>query len=71
MCSDLKMASRSSSVMSFADKDTAKGTNRRSSLNIKQKVVLSAEQQKVLEMVTVDGKSLFFTGSAGEPRSNH
>ena len=34
-------------------------------LNIKQKITLSVEQQKVLAMV-VDGKNMFFTGSAGE-----
>jgi len=36
-----------------------------SSLNIKQKVLLSPEQQKILHMVTNENKNVFFTGSAG------
>jgi len=35
-------------------------------LNIKQKIVLSTEQQKVLSHVVAEGKNIFFTGSAGE-----
>jgi hypothetical protein len=35
-------------------------------LNIKQKVVLSPEQQRILKLVVEDGKSVFFTGSAGD-----
>lgn len=35
-------------------------------LNVKQQIVLSQEQQKVLKMVDVERKSVFFTGSAGE-----
>ena len=38
-------------------------------MNIKQKVVLSSEQQRVLQLVVNDGKSLFFTGSAGTGKS--
>ncbi|WRT70775.1 uncharacterized protein IL334_007774 [Kwoniella shivajii] len=38
-------------------------------LNIKQKVVLSAEQQKVMQLVVAEGKSIFFTGSAGTGKS--
>lgn len=34
-------------------------------VNIKQKVLLSLEQQKVLQFVVGDGKNVFFTGSAG------
>jgi type IV secretory pathway ATPase VirB11/archaellum biosynthesis ATPase len=35
-------------------------------MDIKQKVILSPEQQMVLKLVVDDGKSVFFTGSAGE-----
>lgn len=35
------------------------------SMNIKQKVILSPEQQMVLKLVVDDGKNVFFTGSAG------
>jgi hypothetical protein len=38
-----------------------------SSLNIRQKVALSSEQQRVLQMVVEEGKNVFFTGSAGSP----
>ena len=34
-------------------------------INIKQRIVLSNEQKEVLNMVVKEGKSLFFTGSAG------
>lgn len=34
-------------------------------MDIKQKVILSPEQQMVLKLVVDDGKSVFFTGSAG------
>ena len=37
-------------------------------LDIKQKVLLSPEQQMVLKMVVEDGKNVFFTGSAGKSR---
>lgn len=36
-----------------------------SSMDIKQKVLLSPEQQMVHKLVVEDGKSVFFTGSAG------
>ncbi|KAL8278375.1 hypothetical protein RQP46_009267 [Phenoliferia psychrophenolica] len=39
------------------------------SMNIKQKVVLSPEQQMVLKLVVDDGKNVFFTGSAGTGKS--
>ncbi|WWC92397.1 uncharacterized protein L201_007354 [Kwoniella dendrophila CBS 6074] len=39
------------------------------SLNIKQKVTLSAEQQKVMSLVIGEGKNIFFTGSAGTGKS--
>lgn len=35
------------------------------SMDIKQKVVLSPQQQRVLKLVVEEGKSVFFTGSAG------
>lgn len=35
-------------------------------MNILQKISLSQEQQKVLQLVVEDGKNIFFTGSAGE-----
>ena len=35
-------------------------------MNIKQKVVLSNEQQQVMQSVVGEGKNIFFTGSAGE-----
>ncbi|ORX40955.1 hypothetical protein BD324DRAFT_29926 [Kockovaella imperatae] len=34
-------------------------------MNIKQKIVLSTEQQQVLQLVVAEGKNMFFTGSAG------
>ena len=34
-------------------------------IDIKQKVVLSPEQQVVLKLVVEEGKNVFFTGSAG------
>lgn len=37
-------------------------------VNIKQKLVLSGEQQKVLQLVVSEGKNMFFTGSAGASR---
>lgn len=37
-----------------------------SGLDIKQKLVLSLEQQKVLSHVVAEGKNIFFTGSAGK-----
>jgi PIF1-like helicase len=40
-------------------------------LNIKQKVVLSPEQQRILKFVVEDGKNVFFTGSAGENPSHY
>lgn len=36
-------------------------------VQIDQKLRLSTEQQKVLKLVVDEGKSVFFTGSAGEP----
>ncbi|WVW80758.1 hypothetical protein I302_102744 [Kwoniella bestiolae CBS 10118] len=39
------------------------------SLNIKQKVALSAEQQKVMQLVVSEGQNIFFTGSAGTGKS--
>lgn len=36
-------------------------------LDIRQKMVLSPEQQQVLRMVVDKGESVFFTGSAGKP----
>ena len=38
----------------------------RMAMNIKQKVVLSNEQQQVLQLVVGEVKNIFFTGSAGE-----
>ncbi len=38
---------------------------RKKQLTIKQQIVLSEEQKKVLSMVVDEGKSVFFTGSAG------
>ena len=40
-----------------------------STLNIRQKVTLSSEQQKVLQLVVSGGQSVFFTGSAGTGKS--
>ncbi|GAA5871985.1 hypothetical protein JCM16303_000935 [Sporobolomyces ruberrimus] len=39
------------------------------SMDIKQKVILSPEQQMVHKLVVDDGKSVFFTGSAGTGKS--
>ncbi|WWC65256.1 uncharacterized protein I303_107873 [Kwoniella dejecticola CBS 10117] len=45
------------------------GRSAGSSLNIKQKVTLSAEQQMVMQLVVAEGKNIFFTGSAGTGKS--
>ncbi|OCF54639.1 ATP-dependent DNA helicase PIF1 [Kwoniella mangroviensis CBS 10435] len=45
------------------------GRSSGSTLNIKQKVTLSAEQQKVMQLVVAEGKNIFFTGSAGTGKS--
>lgn len=34
-------------------------------MNIKQRLTLSDEQKRVLQMVVEEGKNVFFTGSAG------
>lgn len=47
---------------------TGSSSSDRRKLNIKQRITLSLEQQKVLAMV-VDGKNMFFTGSAGTGKS--
>jgi hypothetical protein len=44
----------------------ADSANASKGLTIKQKIELSREQQRVLQMVVKEGKSVFFTGSAGE-----
>lgn len=44
---------------------TSKPKGKSGSLNIKQQIVLSGEQQKILKMVVQEGKNVFFTGSAG------
>ncbi|ORY31269.1 PIF1-like helicase-domain-containing protein [Naematelia encephala] len=41
----------------------------KATISIKQKVSLSAEQQKVLSLVVDEGKNVFFTGSAGTGKS--
>ena len=56
-------ATRKGSGDSEGGKSTAKAGA--PGLNIKQKLALSAEQQQILALV-VDGKNVFFTGSAGE-----
>lgn len=38
-------------------------------VNVKQQLILSPEQQRVLQMVTQEKKSVFFTGSAGTGKS--
>ena len=48
-----------------SNRSNSAGTNA-PGLNIKQKMVLSSEQQKVLSLVVAEGKNIFFTGSAGE-----
>ncbi|WVQ85854.1 hypothetical protein IAT38_008022 [Cryptococcus sp. DSM 104549] len=57
--------SRTTSTSDAAPAKPVKG----SGLNIKQKVTLSTEQQKVLQMVVGEGKNMFFTGSAGTGKS--
>ena len=44
---------------------SSKGKGNGKLVNIKQQIVLSAEQTKVLRMVVDEGKNVFFTGSAG------
>lgn len=56
--------SRSISAEASSSKDKGKGKNA-GSLNVKQQLVLSTEQQKVLKLVVDGGKNVFFTGSAG------
>ncbi|WVR08671.1 hypothetical protein IAU60_005729 [Kwoniella sp. DSM 27419] len=48
---------------------SAAGPSSGPGLSIKQKVTLSAEQQKVLSLVVQEGKNIFFTGSAGTGKS--
>lgn len=38
----------------------------RPTVNIRNQLVLSTEQQEVLRMVVDQGRNIFFTGSAGE-----
>jgi len=51
---------------SATSKRTNSASSSTSTISIKQKVVLSAEQQKVLTLVVQEGKNIFFTGSAGK-----
>lgn len=61
-----KVARSTSATPSEGGKEKGKGKgNGIGPLNVKQQIVLSAEQQKVLKMVVNDRKSVFFTGSAG------
>ena len=49
------------------DDNKGKGkSNKPGSVNIKQQIILSAEQLQVLKTVVDGGKNVFFTGSAGE-----
>jgi hypothetical protein len=62
-----KVARASSATPSDSGKGKGKSTgNGIGPLNVKQQIMLSAEQQKVLTMVTKERKSVFFTGSAGK-----
>ena len=54
--------SRTSTVVKTVGQDANLASK---SLNIKQKVILSPEQQRVLQLVVEEGKNVFFTGSAG------
>lgn len=47
--------------ISLDDENLPKGKSRK-----KEKIQLSDEQKKVLDMVVRDGKNVFFTGSAGK-----
>ncbi|WVN85357.1 uncharacterized protein L203_100502 [Cryptococcus depauperatus CBS 7841] len=49
--------------------EVLKPNTRTTKINIKQKVALSNEQQRVLSLVVDEGKSVFFTGSAGTGKS--
>lgn len=59
---------RSESSTSAGSKGKSKKTSGTGigSLNVRQQIVLSAEQQKVLKMVVEERKNVFFTGSAGQ-----
>lgn len=57
------------SKISLPPLTTARGANTDATLNIRQKVILSSEQRNVLNMVVDQGRSVFFTGSAGTGKS--
>lgn len=54
---------------SLTPKENAQPKSTSSALNIKQRVTLSEEQQKVLSLVVQQQKNVFFTGSAGTGKS--
>jgi ATP-dependent DNA helicase PIF1 len=61
--------SSTASKISLPPLTTARGANTDATLNIRQKVILSSEQRNVLNMVVDQGRSVFFTGSAGTGKS--
>ncbi|RXK41952.1 hypothetical protein M231_00673 [Tremella mesenterica] len=52
-----------------ARSNSNKSTKSGGVMDIRQKIVLSTEQQKVLSLVVAEGKNIFFTGSAGTGKS--
>lgn len=66
---DTAASYRTSAKMTVPTPTTARGANLDPTLNIRQKVVLSSEQRNVLNMVVDQGRSVFFTGSAGTGKS--
>lgn len=63
-CRSAKKAMVRNGIENSDSKTSRKGSNNSAS-NIRQKMVLSNEQQKVLQYVVAEGKNIFFTGSAG------
>lgn len=70
-CSGARKAKESGGSLTRTNSSSSTGsTNKKSkpafpTVNIRNKLVLSAEQQAVLKLVVDEGKNIFFTGSAG------
>ncbi|OXG73905.1 ATP-dependent DNA helicase PIF1 [Cryptococcus neoformans MW-RSA36] len=66
---DQKVRKKVYTQTSLTSKENAQPKSTSSALNIKQRVTLSEEQQKVLTLVIQQQKNVFFTGSAGTGKS--
>ena len=60
-----KKAMSRPAAIATSKRSTSAGSSS-SALDIRQKIALSTEQQKVLSHVVAEGKNIFFTGSAGK-----